>query len=88
MLLKKQKKPKLTDRVELMKSQKTEGIELALDPSELATLTEEGLKKRYDKVMQEKKEREGRGNEENSRKRKRHHSDSSKKSKKYKDFKF
>jgi len=87
-VIEKAKKPKLTDRVELMKSQKTEGIELALDPSELATLTEEGLKKRYDKVMQEKKEREGRGNEESSRKRKRHHSDSGKKSKKYKDFKF
>jgi len=81
----KAKKPKGTDRVELMKSQKTEGIELSLDPNELEKITEEGLKKRYDKAVQEKKDKESKG-DDSARKRKRH--SDSKKSKKYKDFKF
>eukprot|EP01125_Pyxidicula_operculata_P004835 TRINITY_DN1802_c0_g1_i2.p1 TRINITY_DN1802_c0_g1~~TRINITY_DN1802_c0_g1_i2.p1 ORF type:complete len:295 (+),score=118.19 TRINITY_DN1802_c0_g1_i2:878-1762(+) len=87
----------LGDRVDLMKSEKSESIDLALDPNELTNLTEERLKKRFDKAMAEKNDKStpssSTGGDEStgsdSKKRKRSASDTGKKNaKKAKDFKF
>jgi len=77
------------ERVDLMKSQKTEAIDIALDPSELSSLTEESLKKRYDKAVEDKTTEsvvdEGTDSEVPGKKRKRSGKDDGKKSKKLKD---
>jgi splicing factor 3B subunit 2 len=41
------------ERVDLLKSQRTEAVELALAPEEIGKLTEDQLKKRYEKAVQE-----------------------------------
>jgi len=77
--------------VDLLKSQKTEAVDIALDPSELSTLTEEALKKRYDKAVEDKVDKSGLASttgtesEGSGKKRKRGKDESGKKSKKFKD---
>jgi len=80
------------ERVDLLKSQKTEAIDIALDPSELSTLSEEALKKKYDKAVEDKKADKsgistetGLESEGSGKKRKRSGKDDGKKTKKFKD---
>lgn len=92
------------DKVDLMKSQKTEKVSITLNPSEVEemdTLTDDLLKKKYEQYLQEKADSE-KGEDvsdiiaEQNRKRKKQASKGSSSSsssgsgdkKKYKDFKF
>jgi splicing factor 3B subunit 2 len=79
-----------TATVDLMKSQRTEEIELSLDPSEIPDLTEDALAKKFDREMADRKKKESQGQGEGDKKRKRTTSSSSqpKKKKKKDDFKF
>eukprot|EP01126_Amoeba_proteus_P040718 TRINITY_DN4359_c0_g2_i1.p1 TRINITY_DN4359_c0_g2~~TRINITY_DN4359_c0_g2_i1.p1 ORF type:complete len:555 (+),score=164.23 TRINITY_DN4359_c0_g2_i1:255-1919(+) len=81
--------PGAPERVELMKSQKSESIELSLDPSELPTLTEDVLEKKYDKEIADRKKDREKLTDDGGRKRKRIGSTATKQKKKKKaEFKF
>jgi len=80
------------ERVDLMKSQKTESVDIALDPSELSALSEEVFKKKFDKAVEDQKgdksgtsTETGTESEVTGKKRKRSGKDEGKKSKKFKD---
>jgi len=79
------------EKVDIIRSQKTEGVDIALDPSELSTLTEEALKKRYDKAVEDKTSEKGvaddgtESEQGGGKKRKRGGKDDGKKAKKFKD---
>jgi splicing factor 3B subunit 2 len=90
------KESKGKDKVDLIKSQKTEKVSITLNPSEVEdmdTLTDDLLKKKYEQYLAEKAEQE-KGEDfsdmiaEQSKKRKKSQKEGDKKSKKYKDFKF
>lgn len=97
----KEKAAKGKDKVDLIRSQKTEKVNITLNPSdveEMDTLSDDLLKKKYEQYLQEKADSE-KGEDvsdiiaEQNRKRKKTSSGKSNapaadKSKKYKDFKF
>jgi len=89
------KEPKNKNQVDLIKSQKTEKMEITLDPSEvehLENLNKDVLSKKFDQAMQEKqKPKEDVSDllaEHASKKKRKKDSEKDSKSKKYKDFKF
>eukprot|EP00004_Rigifila_ramosa_P009687 TRINITY_DN2132_c0_g1_i1.p1 TRINITY_DN2132_c0_g1~~TRINITY_DN2132_c0_g1_i1.p1 ORF type:complete len:574 (+),score=161.23 TRINITY_DN2132_c0_g1_i1:78-1724(+) len=83
-------------RVDLMKSQKTEGIDVALDPDELADMTDDTIRQRFDDEMRAKRGDADKGEDlsdlfaeqERKRKHKQQAKASEPKHKKYKDLDF